>query len=494
MATRHRIPTIFNLSMVDVLCCALGCVILLWLLNLREARQRADAAGETSALLDSTRSNLDQSAREADQLRAELARAAREAADARRETQANAEQLRLARDDLNTARRKVADLDGELDSLQAKADDLQERLAKKTRGSKELEKELAAARRRVTDLEVLVRDKEMVARASARVADELAERLRDLDAQVKRIRDKAEVIPGLREEARAAQDKAAAAEARLAAIEKQVNDRARDLAGASKVMKELEESHRKQAQELAARTKELAGATKRIETLEAEKKTLAVQAGRAKAATEDRFAGITLTGRRVVFLVDMSGSMELVDENTPAPQKWSGVRESVAKIMHSLPDLEKFQIILFSNRIMFLLGQENRWLDFDAQTSIGKGTKALALVKPNGSTDMYAAFEAAFRFRPLGLDTIYLLSDGLPNAGAGLTTEQAQNLKEVEKGEILGKYVRKTLKTDWNRPTLSQPRVRINAVGFFYESPDVGAFLWALARENDGSFVGMSKP
>jgi hypothetical protein len=36
--------------------------------------------------------------------------------------------------------------------------------------------------------------------------------------------------------------------------------------------------------------------------------------------------------------------------------------------------------------------------------------------------------------------------------------------------------------------------VRINTIGFFYESPDLGAFLWALARENEGSFVGMSKP
>jgi hypothetical protein len=36
--------------------------------------------------------------------------------------------------------------------------------------------------------------------------------------------------------------------------------------------------------------------------------------------------------------------------------------------------------------------------------------------------------------------------------------------------------------------------VRVNAVGFYYESPDVGAFLWALTRENDGGFVGMSKP
>ena len=35
MNVRHRIPSIFNLSMVDVLCCALGCVILLWLFYLR---------------------------------------------------------------------------------------------------------------------------------------------------------------------------------------------------------------------------------------------------------------------------------------------------------------------------------------------------------------------------------------------------------------------------------------------------------------------------
>jgi len=48
--------------------------------------------------------------------------------------------------------------------------------------------------------------------------------------------------------------------------------------------------------------------------------------------------------------------------------------------------------------------------------------------------------------------------------------------------------------TEWNRAYSGRAKVRINAVGFFYESPDVGAFLWALARENDGSFVGMSKP
>ena len=58
MPIRHRIPSIFNLSMVDVLCCALGCVILLWLLNLRGAKQRADAAGEAEKLLAATRADL----------------------------------------------------------------------------------------------------------------------------------------------------------------------------------------------------------------------------------------------------------------------------------------------------------------------------------------------------------------------------------------------------------------------------------------------------
>jgi hypothetical protein len=107
---------------------------------------------------------------------------------------------------------------------------------------------------------------------------------------------------------------------------------------------------------------------------------------------------------------------------------------------------------------------------------------------------MYAALEAAFRLRPAGLDTIYLLSDGLPNVGPGLTPEASRNLKETERTEILSNHVRKNLKADWNRDAPGRPRVRINTIGFFFESPDVGAFLWALSRENEGSFVGMSKP
>jgi Mg-chelatase subunit ChlD len=214
---------------------------------------------------------------------------------------------------------------------------------------------------------------------------------------------------------------------------------------------------------------------------------------RVKAAAENRFEGITLTGRRVVFLVDMSGSMEMVDEKTTDAAKWPGVRESLLRIMRSLPNLEKFQVILFSDKTSYLLGGDGRWFDYDANSATKVG-EALAATRPQGNTNMYVAMDAAFQFRAQGLDTIYLFSDGLPNIGEGLAPDQLRTMNENQRSEVLSRVIRSALKTKWNRADGSRPRVRINAIGFFYESPDVGAFLWALARENDGSFVGMSRP
>src|SRR6266849_6264105 len=72
MQVRHRIPTIFNISMVDVLCCALGCVILLWLLNLREAKEETLTAGKTLAQLKSTQTLLEETTTQRDRLQRDL--------------------------------------------------------------------------------------------------------------------------------------------------------------------------------------------------------------------------------------------------------------------------------------------------------------------------------------------------------------------------------------------------------------------------------------
>src|SRR5438093_12203511 len=44
MLQRHKIPTIFNIYMLDVICCALGCVILLWQVAHQDAETQTDDA------------------------------------------------------------------------------------------------------------------------------------------------------------------------------------------------------------------------------------------------------------------------------------------------------------------------------------------------------------------------------------------------------------------------------------------------------------------
>jgi uncharacterized protein with von Willebrand factor type A (vWA) domain len=357
------------------------------------------------------------------------------------------------------ARTQVDDLDKRLAAMRSARADAEDQLTKRGRDLLAVQKDLASLEKDREALRSLLRDKDAIARAAAKGADDLAARLRDADFNLKQLRALADQLPGLRKELAGYRDKSATADTRLLSLEK-----------------------------------ELATSRAVADQLRGDRKLLADQVARARADAENRFAGIALTGRRVVFLIDMSGSMDYVDEQTLAPDKWLGVRQTLAKIARSLPELEKFQVIVFAREASFLLGNDGRWLNFDPKTTVDKMTQALAATKPKGSTNMYAAFEAAFRLRADGLDTIYVLSDGLPNVGAGLAPEAAAKMKETEKAEILGNYVRKTLKTSWNRPAADRSRVRINTVGFFYESPDVGAFLWALARENDGSFVGMSKP
>src|SRR5271155_1056025 len=51
MRTRHRPPVLVSMWMLDVFCCALGCVILLLLLKTRENGIVAEESAQTSAAL-----------------------------------------------------------------------------------------------------------------------------------------------------------------------------------------------------------------------------------------------------------------------------------------------------------------------------------------------------------------------------------------------------------------------------------------------------------
>ncbi len=280
-------------------------------------------------------------------------------------------------------------------------------------------------------------------------------------------------------------------------LDKLKNDKASAEADLTAKLRAREALARKQALEASLR---LDDAKKNIASLQEELAAAADQAkllkeladGRGKLLKDlaDRFSGFPLTGKNVVFLIDMSGSMALLDESTLDPDKWPLLCDTVGRIMKSLPDIKQYQIILFSDKVRYPFGKAGQWLEYDPKTTPPSVVKGLRAVKPEGETNMYAAFEEAFKFRARDLDTIYVFSDGLPNAGPGLSAKAGQ-LSERQRSEILAKHVRARLKSSWNAAVPGQPRVRINTLGFFFETPEIGSFLWALAREHEGGFVGM---
>lgn len=536
MRMRHRVPTLFTLSMLDVFVCALGCASLLWLWNERlaqdktaeaerkmaelkttgeeldRARERIDglerdlsgAQRQIAALTadrDQTKSDLAASVKDAAALRDSVARLSKERAGLTRQAaDLDKQRLELAReadklknqltDTAGMLARKTKEYEQAVETLARKTRDfdqqagaLNDRLAAKIKEEEKLKAAMMAAQKRADELATLSRRKEERLTAAVKRVSDLDQQLIDVDHRLQQARKSADQLPELQSKYDLVSRKLIAADlrvkeleqqgARMVAAETRVRDMERDLINRKAVTAELQGQ---------------------VENLKREKDALGNQVVRAREAANNRFAGIQLSGRRVVFLIDMSGSMKLTDENSPAPDKWPTVIETLGRVMKSLPDLEKFQVIVFSEEASVVLGSADQWLDFDPATSVSKAKLALADILPRGNTNMFAAFDAAFRFRAKGLDTIYVLSDGLPNQGPGMTLEQSRNLKDAERSEVLGKYVRTTLKQRWNRPELGVAKVRIHSIGFFYESPDLGAFLWALARENDGSFVGMSKP
>lgn len=428
MRPRHRTPSIFSLSMLDVIVCALGCVTLLWLLGIREADRRAREVTEKSQQLDQTLAELMQSQGERN----------------------------AAVTNLDEARER-------LKALEARVRASLELLARKRQEVDELTRDLAKNQDELSASEKLLREERGRAASAAKLLKDEQGRSAELAKQVE---TKDDTIASVRADIKAAKGAAADYEARVQKLQEQISRQQKDLADARSSMVDLQ----------------------------GQKRVVADELDRVRAAADNRFAGVTLTGRRVLFMVDISGSMDLIDERTTAPGKWAGVCETIVKVMRSLPDLEKFQVVTFSQTPSHPLGSANQWLDYDPKLSAEGVRKALLAIKPQGNTDMTSAFETAFAYKNSGLDTIYLFSDGLPNIGEGLTLTESVTLAEPQKAAKLARYVRSALQTRWNPRQPGRSQVRINAIGFFYESPDVGAFLWALTRENDGSFVGMSRP
>jgi predicted nucleic acid-binding Zn-ribbon protein len=528
MKVHHKPPTLVSMWMLDVFCCALGCVSLLFLINSRMAsdaveakntlgqqlaitdQQLTDALGLLTdtqtrlATVEHERARLTGAVSELDGLRrkllAEVQTLGERLAATRAENDDLAKHLAQARDDAKAAQTRLLALQTALAAAEKRADTtakeladtrrdlaaVNERLKTKLTAIDALVKKEAASALEMDRLQKLFRQKDD---ERLSLENRLAAVMKELvEADAKRLALQKELeanIATAQAAAKAAAEELTRAKAalktateQLATAQAQANQTRDELAAAKLQIQQL--------------TKKIDDANATIIDLQGDKAKLADQFHKFQKETEARFAGIAMTGKKAVFIVDMSGSMGKRDLTTLDPSKWPLVVETVCKVMRSIPTLEEYQVIVFSSSAHWLFGS-GQWRTFTGERSVEAVREALLQIKPKDDTNMFAAFEKAFSLRATGLDTIYLFSDGLPTSGEGLTPAQ-ENLSEQERGVILGKYVRDKITRSWNRADNGRPRVKIHSIGFYFDSPDLGAFLWSLSRENDGSFVGMSKP
>ena len=502
MRQRHKTPSLVSMWMLDVFCCALGCVTLLWLLKTREADQAFQDATDSTQLLESTRSDLEKLKVDFETLTRQLATTesernekARRLAFVEQNYASQAQQLATTESKLDATTQQLALVKEKADAnakelavVEKRADTSATELAKTRTQAEAGAKELALTRTKADEMaKELARDQAKLAEtaqardAARKEASDAAEMMGKKQAELKTLaRSVEEQRAKLDELERLVREKEAA---RVAAAEKS-DAMSKSLAGmdASKNRADITE-------------KELAAAKAQIVDLQTAKTRLNDQLSKVEVDNEKKFAGIAMTGKRVVFILDISGSMTFEDGDHLDPNKWPFVRESLVKVMRTLPTLEKFQVLLFSSSVEYLIAGNNGWIDYKGEESLEKVRRALGTVKPQGDTNLHLAFEEAFRYRDRGLDTIYLLSDGLPTTGpVGIIPQQNPPLTDAARSRFLSSDLRNRIAREWNAPRANLARVRINSVGFYFESPDVGAFLWALSRENDGAFVGMAKP
>nr|MDJ0523519.1 HEAT repeat domain-containing protein [Planctomycetota bacterium] len=181
------------------------------------------------------------------------------------------------------------------------------------------------------------------------------------------------------------------------------------------------------------------------------------------AGTQAGFYGIPVKSERVIFVIDQSGSMSAAgepagDDGKPGRNRLDVAVREVLGAIGKLKNRARVNVIFFHSTI-------HPWQD--KLRKLGTATrrqlrKDLESKKPTGGTNLYDGLERALQSKDV--DTIFLLSDGVPGAG-----------KYVATPDIL-RAVRRENQTR---------RVAIHCVSIGMDSE----LLRRLAAENGGRYV-----
>lgn len=137
--------------------------------------------------------------------------------------------------------------------------------------------------------------------------------------------------------------------------------------------------------------------------------------GDADAARKITFAqyyGLSINSDRILFLVDVSGSMSWPWRKEP--KRIEVARKELVRVLREMPKGSLFNVILFSTKVRPWQEEEVSAEPRNVEAAIAWAERSLK--DPEGDTCAYDALERAFSRNP-HFDTIFLLSDGQPSHG-----------------------------------------------------------------------------
>jgi len=185
------------------------------------------------------------------------------------------------------------------------------------------------------------------------------------------------------------------------------------------------------------------------------------------------FYGISTDSRRIVFLIDVSGSMKDPVSGRGDKTKLEVAKEELKKAVLQFKDGATFNIATVGNLVTWwqpkpakasasIKDRAAKWIDESIQPALSSSNLYSGLMEV---LDVCGAGISGFKGEP-PIDTIYFLADGDPTIGETLDTEEIR------------RQVRER-----NRYSL----VRLHTVGIGEKAN--AKFLYGLAEDSGGSFV-----
>ena len=254
-------------------------------------------------------------------------------------------------------------------------------------------------------------------------------------------------------------------------------------------------ARRRHIEELKSDVRSLEEGVRRLEAGSVEKGPPGQQVASFRQTGGDRhyITGLTLRGKRILILLDVSASMlhedvvtvirmrNFDDARKRTAAKWRRAVETVDWLTTQLPEGSEYQIYTFNTRAQPLLPATNgAWIKSADATQLARGAAALDQIVPRDGTSLYNAFAATKTLSPLP-DQVVLLTDGLPTQG-----KTAGSRKYVDSGlrmrlfdEAVGQLPDKV--------PIDTVLLPMNG------DPQAAHRFWRLARLTDGTLLMPSK-